>query len=235
MAASEWNVPLRPVKPWQMTFVFLSTRTAMSGGSDRLDDLLRGIIKIVGGNHVESRFRDDALAEIDIGAFEPHHQRHLQPDFLDGRYDAFGDDVTAHDPAEDIDQDAFDVRVGGDDLESRRHLLLCSAAPDIEKICRRGAVELDDVHGGHGEAGAVDHATDGAFERDVVQVVFGRLDFLFVLLGEVAQRGNIRVTIKRVVVEADLRIETNQLTSLGDDERIDLEEAHVLGKERLVE
>src|ERR1043166_1961089 len=151
MAASEWKVPLRPVKPWQMTFVFLSTRTAMSGGSDRLDDLLRGIVEVVGGHHIEPRFRDDALAEIDVGAFEPHHQRHLQPDSLDGRHDAFGDDVAAHDPAEDVDQDAFDVRIDGDDLESSRHLLLGGAAPDVEKICRRGAIELDDVHGCPGE------------------------------------------------------------------------------------
>src|ERR1700730_16757079 len=30
MAASEWNVPLRPVKPWQMTFVFASMRIAIA-------------------------------------------------------------------------------------------------------------------------------------------------------------------------------------------------------------
>src|SRR5262249_35887213 len=136
MAASEWNVPLRPVKPWQMTLVFLSTRTAMSGGSDRLDDLLRGIIKIVGGDHVESRFRDDALAEIDVGAFEPYHHRSLHPDFLYGRHDTFGDDVAAHDAAEDIDQNSFHVRIGSDDLEGRGHLLLGGAAAHVEEVRR---------------------------------------------------------------------------------------------------
>src|SRR5882757_2358642 len=29
IAASEWNVPFLPVKPWQMTFVFLSIRMDM--------------------------------------------------------------------------------------------------------------------------------------------------------------------------------------------------------------
>src|SRR6478672_2386205 len=29
IAASEWNVPFLPVKPWQMTLVFLSIRTDM--------------------------------------------------------------------------------------------------------------------------------------------------------------------------------------------------------------
>src|SRR6056297_975848 len=33
MACSEWNVPCEPVKPWQITLVSLSTRTAMCGSS----------------------------------------------------------------------------------------------------------------------------------------------------------------------------------------------------------
>ena len=39
------------------------------------------------------------------------------------------------------------------------------------------------------------------------------------------------MTVKRVVVEPDLGIEADELFSFGDDERIDLEEAHVLGDE----
>ena len=37
---------------------------------------------------------------------------------------ALGDHVAAHDAAENVDQDALHLRVGGDDLEGRRHLLL---------------------------------------------------------------------------------------------------------------
>src|SRR3954468_5670125 len=40
---------------------------------------------------------------------------------------------------------------------------------------------------------------------------------------------------ERVVVEADLGIEADELVALGDDERIDLEQAHILGDERGVE
>ena len=80
-----------------------------------------------------------------------------------------------HDAAEDVDQDALHVGIGGDDLERRRHLLLGGAAADVEEIRRRLAVELDDVHGRHGQAGAVDHAADGAVERDVVEIVAARL------------------------------------------------------------
>src|SRR5207253_6053966 len=135
----------------------------------------------------------------------------------------------------DVDQDAFDVRIGGDALERGRDLLLGGAAAHVEKVRGRSAVELDDVHGRHGETGAVDHAADSAFQRDVVEIVFGRLDLFVVFLAQVAQRGNVGVAIKRVVVEANLGVETDQLPGLGDDERIDLEETHVLGEERLIE
>ncbi len=65
-----------------------------------------------------------------------------------------------HDAAEDVDQDALHVGVGGDDLEGRGDLLPWSAAADVEEVGRLVAVELDDVHGGHGQARAVDHAAD---------------------------------------------------------------------------
>src|SRR3954467_3299452 len=113
MACSEWKVPCAPVKPWQMTRVSELTRTDMSGGLslDGIDDLLGRIGKIVSGQDGKPRVSQDALAHIDVGAFQPHHQRNMKGDFAGSRNDALGDHVAAHDAAEDVDQDAFDVLV----------------------------------------------------------------------------------------------------------------------------
>ena len=178
---------------------------------------------------------DDLLAEIDVGAFEAHHQRHLEADLLHRGDHALGDHVALHDAAEDVDQDALHLRIGGDDLERRRDLFLGGAAADVEEVRGLHAIELDDVHRRHGEAGAVDHAADRAVERDVVEIVLRRLDLLGVLLGDVAQRDHVGMPEQRVVVEADLGVEADQLLVLGDDQRIDFEQAHVLLGERLVE
>ncbi len=46
-------MPFLPVKPWQMTLVFLSMRMDIRSAlrpSPRADDLLRGIVEIVGGH-----------------------------------------------------------------------------------------------------------------------------------------------------------------------------------------
>ena len=210
-------------------------RVIASCALHRLDDLLRGVIEIVRRGHVEIGLGDDLLAQIHIGAFEPHHQRHAQADVAHRGDHAFRDDVALHDAAEDVDQDALHLRIGGDDLERRRHLLGGGAAADVEEVRGLLAVELDDVHGRHREPGAVDHAADGAVERHVVEVVFRRLDLLVVLFGEVAQRHDVGMAEQRVVVEADLGVEADELVVLGDDQRIDLEQAHVLLGEGLVE
>src|SRR5215475_15438960 len=80
--------------------------SAMSASLDGFHDLLRGIVEIIGRQHVETGFADDRLALFHIGAFEPHDQRYLQADFLDGGDNALGDDIAFRDPAEDVDEDA---------------------------------------------------------------------------------------------------------------------------------
>src|SRR5436305_7199122 len=99
-----------------------------------LDDFLRGVVEIVGRQHVETAFPDDLLAGIDIGTLQPYHQRHLQSDFFHRGDHALGDDITFHDAAEDVDQDALHVGIGGDDLECRGNLGLVGAAADIEEV-----------------------------------------------------------------------------------------------------
>ncbi|GAB1395635.1 hypothetical protein MASR1M65_04120 [Saprospiraceae bacterium] len=131
----------------------------------------------------------------------------MQAHLLHRGDDALGDDVAAHDAAEDVDEDALHVRVRGDDLEGFGHLLLRRAAADVEEVGRLRAVELDDVHGGHRQPGAVHHAADLAVERDVVQVELRGRQFLGVFLGLVAQRGDVGVAVDRVAIEADLGVE----------------------------
>src|ERR1700738_406349 len=202
---------------------------------DSLDDLLRGVVEIVGGQYVATGFTDDLLAGIDIGALQPHHQRHFQAGFLHRSDHALGDDVAFHDAAENVDQDALHIGIGGDDLERCRDLGLVGAAADVEEVRRRHAVEFDDVHRRHRQAGAVDHAADVAVKRDVVEIVFRRLDFLGIFLGLVAQRQHFRVAIERVVVERYLGVEHTQVALFGDDQRGDLQHRHVLGDEGRVE
>ena len=180
-------------------------------------------------------FVEDLLAEFDVRALKPDDERDLEADLLDRGDHALGDDVAAHDAAEDVDEDAFDLGVGGDDLERLGDLFGRGAAADVEEVGGLGAVELDDVHRRHREAGAVDHAADLAVERDVVEVEFGGFEFLGVLLGLVAQRHDVLLAVHRVAVEAHLGVEADQFAGLGDDQRVDLEHLAVALVEQAVE
>jgi len=57
-----------------------------------------------------------------------------QADLAGRRDDALGDDVAAHDAAEDVDQNALDIGIGEDELEGGGHALLGGAAADIEEV-----------------------------------------------------------------------------------------------------
>jgi hypothetical protein len=56
------------------------------------------------------------------------------------------------------------------------YLILLNAPSDVEKVCRISSVVLDDVHGGHSEAGAIHQAADVAVHLYVAQVEAGRLN-----------------------------------------------------------
>ena len=138
-----------------------------------------------------------------------------------------GEHVTAQNAAEDVDQHGFDVLVGHQNLERVANLLRVGAAAHIEKVRRRAARELDDVHRGHRQSGAIDHAADVAIEADVVERVLRRLDFERILFGKIAKIAHLGVAEQRVVVEIHLRVEREQFAALGDDERVDFEQRGV--------
>src|SRR6185369_11676916 len=158
-------------------------------------------------------------------------QRDVQMCFLHGGDDAGGDDVAVHDTAEDVDEDAFDVRVLEDDFERRGDLFLARAASDVEEVGRHAAVMLDDVHGGHGQAGAVDEAGDAAVELDVIQVELAGFDFERRFFVQVAHLLDVLVAIERVVVERDLGVEGHDgflaVGQFNDGERVEFDHGGV--------
>jgi hypothetical protein len=74
-----------------------------------------------------------------------------------------------------------------------------------------------------------------AIQLDVGKIVFAGFDFGGIFLVQVAQRLDVLVAVKRVVVEIDLGVEADDLAILGHDQRVDFQKAHVLGDECLVE
>ena len=101
----------------------------------------------------------------------------------------------------------FTFLFGEHDLEGFGHLLGGGAAADVEEVGRLAAEQLDGVHRGHRQAGAVDQAADVAVERDVAEVELAGLDLGRVFLVEVAVGDDLGVAVERVAVEVELRVQ----------------------------
>ena len=106
------------------------------------------------------------------------------------------------------------MRILQDDFERGRDLFLARAAADIEEIGRAAAEMLDDVHGGHGQARAVDQAGDVTVEFDVIEIEFAGFDFQRRFLVQVAHVLDVLVPVKRVVIEAEILASTAIRVSL---------------------
>ena len=115
---------------------------------------------------------------------------------------------------------ALSFRVRQDDAQRRRHLVGLGAAANIEEIGRAAAKQLDDVHGAHGQPGAVHHAADLAVQLDVRQAVFARLGFLARFFVQVAHFGQVGVPVQRVVVQHNLAVQGHQALVAGDHQGV---------------
>ena len=197
------------------------------------DRLLGGVGQAGGGNQVG--LGQDAPALLLIRADQADDKRHADVQRADGFQHAACDFVAAGDAAEDVDQHRLDALVGQDDAQRRRNLVGLRAAADIQEVGRLAAVELDDVHRGHRQPGAVDHAADLAVQVDVGEVVAPRLALAGVFLVGIAQLGNVRVAEERVVVHRNLAVQRHQLVVARDHQRVDLRQAGVHADKRPVE
>ena len=111
------------------------------------------------------------MRNLHVRPLQPRHNRRPQIHTLHHTNQPLGDSIAPYDPPEDIYEDGCNFWVRGDEIKGLLDGLRGSAAANIEEVCRLAAVELDDVHGGHGEAGAVDEAADVAVKFDEVEAM----------------------------------------------------------------
>eukprot|EP00581_Thalassiosira_minuscula_P037916 CAMPEP_0184443946 /NCGR_PEP_ID=MMETSP0740-20130409/926_1 /TAXON_ID=385413 /ORGANISM="Thalassiosira miniscula, Strain CCMP1093" /LENGTH=214 /DNA_ID=CAMNT_0026812481 /DNA_START=241 /DNA_END=882 /DNA_ORIENTATION=- len=202
---------------------------------NRFHDLLGTVGQVVGGDHIKTGGVDDLFAGFHVGALKAHNQRNLQANLFHSGHNALCDYVTAHDAAEDVHKDAFDLWVRRDDFERFSHFLFGGAATHVEEVRRLSTVEFDDVHGGHRETRAVHHAADFTVQSDVVEVILGRLKLFGVFFGFIAQFYDVGVAVEGVAVKANFGVEHFQCAAWHDDQRVDLQLLHVFFHEGFVE
>lgn len=170
---------------------------------------------------------DHLLGDVRVGSLKAEDHRFVEGVFLVGLDDGCGKVIAAENTAEDVDEDSFDLGVFVKKLEGLGELLTLGAATDVQEVGGLTAVELDDVHRGHGESSTVDEAADVSTDMDVVQVkVFGVL-LTGVILSLIFLSGEIFLTEQGVRVNRDLAVGSQDLVVFGEDEGVDLDKVAV--------
>ena len=222
-------MPSLPVMPCTRTFVDLSTRMLMLAG--RRASSTTFLAPSPMSSAITRARPDSASIFLPSSTLVPSIRRttgSLRPSFFTAAIMPSASRSTRRMPPNTLMNTALTRRIGGQDAEGVLDLLRRGAAAHVEEVGGLAARELDDVHGGHGEARAVDHAADAAVELDVVEAVLRGLDVERRLLVDVAQGHDLGVAEERVVVEVELGVERHHAPVARHHERIDLGERAVL-------
>ena len=91
-----------------------------------------------------------------IRALQSSHDGRPQVHALDDTDQSLSNGVTSDDTAKDVDEDGCDFGVAGDEVEGLFDGLRSGSSANVEEVGGLAAVELDDVHCGHGETSPVD-------------------------------------------------------------------------------
>jgi hypothetical protein len=92
-----------------------------------------------------------------VGTLETGNDGSAQTHILHNVDQTLGDGVTADDTTEDVDEDGRHLGVAGDQLEGALDGSGGGTTADVKEVGRAAAVQLDDIHSGHGKTGTVDY------------------------------------------------------------------------------
>src|SRR5215204_3523995 len=226
-----WNAPSLPVMPCTRSLVPSSTSIAMKLPSPVSRELYRPARRFQHRllcDHVLRRvLGEDPASLFGVRTVETDDYGECDPGPLYGRQQPLRHLVAARYAAEDVDEHALDLLVGGDDIEGGRDLPGIGPSADVAEVGRFAAGLGDDVQRAHHQPRPVAEDADVAVELDVLQPDLLRPLLLRVCGLDVAQPGYLFVPVKAGVVHSYLRVQRQDTPFTGDDERVDLDQASV--------
>ena len=138
-----------------------------------------------------------------------------------------------HDPAKDVHHHALHAIIAQDNAKRLGDGFLGRTTPDIQEVGRLAAVQLDDVHRGHGQSRSVDQTADVAIQGDITQPELIGAKLRLIFLARVEHLRHVLVAKQRVVIEGELRVDGQHL-AVGifirrrcHNKRIDLRETRI--------
>src|SRR5918998_444587 len=180
------------------------------------------------GYHVLRRvLGEDPASLIRVRTVETDDDGECDPCALYGREQPPCHLVAACNAAEDVEEHAPDLLVGGDDIEGGRDLLGVGPAADVAEVGGLATGLGDDVERAHHQPSPVAEDADVAVELYVLQPDLLRPLLLRVRGPDVVHPGYVFVPVQAGVVYRDFSVQRQDAPFPGNDERVDLDQARV--------
>src|SRR5215203_6517566 len=170
---------------------------------------------------------EDPASLFGVRTVEPDDDGEGEPRPLYGRQQPPRHLVAAGYAAEDVEEHAPDLFVGGDDIEGGRDLLGVGPATDVAEVGGFSAGLGDDVQRAHHQPRPVAEDADVAVELDVLKPDLLRPFLLRVCGLDVVQPGYVFMPVQTGVIHRYLRVQRQDAPLPGNDERVDLDQASV--------
>lgn len=184
---------------------------------DDLADLLSGAIEVFVVEDVQLLLfaGDHLLGDVGVGALQAQNHRLVERVLLVGADDGGGEVVASEDSTEDVHKDSFDLGVVVEELEGLGQCITLCTTTDIKEVSRLTTVELDDIHGGHGETSAVDEAADVTSDVDIIKIKALGVLLTSVILSFIFDGCEVLLAEESVRIDGDLAVSCKHLALLG--------------------
>lgn len=140
-----------------------------------LDRLLSGVLEILNGEDLKTRVVDlrwvlvkrtsSMLCDVTtyqlpsllhVGSLQTSNDGGTDTHFRNNVDQTLSDGIAADDTTEDVNEDGSDLGITGDKLEGGADGSRSGTTTDVQEVSRVASVQLDDIHGGHGETSTID-------------------------------------------------------------------------------
>ena len=125
--------------------------------------------------------------------------------------------VTSDNTTENVDKDGINVLVGQNQLEGGLNGLWSSTTTTVQEVGWITTVQLDHVHGGHGQTGTVHQTTNVTLQLDKVQVALLGNHFVWVFLSQISPGVDFLLSERGIVVETELGVHAHHLLVLANN------------------
>ncbi|EEQ38348.1 conserved hypothetical protein [Clavispora lusitaniae ATCC 42720] len=167
----------------------------------QLHNLFSSWVQVLEGVQFETRVLDQLLGLLHVGTLQSNDNWDVQLKVLGSSDQTLSNVVTSDNTTENVHENTIHFLVGQDQLKGLLNSLWSGSTTTVQKVSWLTTVQLDDVHGSHGQTSTVDDVGNVTVQLDEVQAILASFRFLWVFLSWVSPRKDFFLSERSIVIK----------------------------------